>query len=373
MTGNMRTENNNRILNRKGVTRYKDLIHRGRFAFVCMVFLLTAVMCSCSGSGLQQDGGYGTSADENLTVHFLDVGQADATLLVSEGEAVLVDAGNRDDAGYIVGYMEELGITELKYVIFTHPHEDHIGSGEAVIENFSVEKIFMGGEYDEGIEGALSGTIDRYGVETEEPQPGDSAVFGECRIDFLGPYHDFDDTNNDSICLKVTHGENSIMFTGDAGSTPEREMIDEGEYLEADILQAGHHGSSTSNSYYFLREVNPRYVVISCGSGNMYGHPHEEALSRFNDLGAEVFRTYLQGTVIAVDDGRTITFNCEGKKADRPYTEDPEEAAYIGNVNSRKYHLPDCSGLPYEENRVYFKTAEAAEKAGYKPCGRCMP
>ena len=116
-------------------------------------------------------------------------------------------------------------------------------------------------------------------------------------------------------------------------------------YKRQDLLQAGHHGSSTSNSYYFLREANPEYVVISCGKGNMYGHPHEEALSRFRDLGAEVFRTDEQGTIIAVDDGMQITFNCEGKKSDRTHVKDYEDASYIGNINSKKYHLPSCSGL----------------------------
>ena len=150
-------------------------------------------------------------------------------------------------------------------------------------------------------------------------------------------------------------------------------MIEAGFDLEADVLQAGHHGSSTSSSYYFLRQVNPAYVVISCGKDNMYGHPHQEALSRFRDLGAELFRTDGQGTVIATDDGTHITFHCEGEKSDRPYTADPEEANYIGNINSRKYHAPDCSSLPEEKNRVYFMSIEAAEKAGYSPCGRCNP
>ena len=105
----------------------------------------------------------------------------------------------------------------------------------------------------------------------------------------------------------------------------------------------------------------------------MYSHPHEEALSRVNDLGAEVFRTDEQGTVIAVDDGSEITFNCEGKKSDRTYNEDQQEANYIGNANSKKYHLPSCGGLPDEKNRVYFMSVEAAESAGYEPCGRCHP
>ncbi len=337
---------------------------------VCFVMLFSMIMTACSGSGVSSEA---LPAEGEMAAHFIDVGQADCTLIISEGEAMLIDAGNQPDDDLIIGYLDSLGVDELKYIVFTHPHEDHIGSGEAVINAFDVEKIFMLDEYDDGIEGYLREEIEYLGIETEAPYPGDTAQLGECMIEFLGPEYDYKDANDDSICLKVTHGENSMLFTGDAGSSPERDMIDAGADLEADLLQAGHHGSSSSNSYYFLRESNPRYVVISCEKDNMYGHPHKEALSRFNDLGAEVFRTDTQGTIIAISDGNAFTFNAEGKKADRPYTEDPEEAKYIGNVNSKKYHKPSCSGLPQEDNRSYFMTKEAAEKAGYDPCGNCRP
>lgn len=340
-------------------------------ALAVSLVLAAASLCACTSDA---DSGSGAlSADGELTVHFLDVGQADSTLLVSNGEAMLIDAGNRDDAAFITGYLADQGIDHLKYIVFTHPHEDHIGSGEAVIAAADVDRIFMTDGYEEGIGGYLKRAIDEQGIETTAPAPGDTVQLGECRIDFLGPVSEHDDANDDSICLKVTHGDTRIMFTGDAGSSSERELIESGADLEADILQAGHHGSRTANSYYFLREVNPGYVVISCGKDNMYGHPHEEALSRFNDLGAEVFRTDEQGTVIATDDGSRITFNCEGKKSDRAYTDDQQEANYIGNANSKKYHLPSCSGLPDEKNRVYFMSVDAAERAGYEPCGRCHP
>lgn len=338
-----------------------------------MVIMLILTACSMEDGINGKDNSTGATAEGNLEMYFLDVGQADSTLLISEDEAVLIDAGNRDDADLIESYLENLSIDDLKYVVFTHPHEDHIGSGEAVIDSLEVEKIFMMDGYDEGIEGRLKSAIDKKQIKTEMPEPGDTATFGECTMTFLGPDIEYGDTNDDSICLKITHGENSMMFTGDAGREPERDMIDAGFDLEADLLQAGHHGSSTSNSYYFLREVNPEYVVISCGENNMYGHPHEEALSRFNDLGAEVFRTDLQGTLVATSDGERITFNCEGKKADRPHVEEHEDANYIGNVNSKKYHSPDCGNLPKEENRVYFMSTEAAEKSGYTPCSNCDP
>lgn len=350
---------------------------RGQLSLLFLTVLLAAFsFTSCAGgdaSGNADGRSAALPAEGETAIHFIDVGQADCSLIVSEGEVMLVDAGNQADDDLIISYLRDLGIEELKYIVFTHPHEDHIGSGEAIIGTFPVETIFMLDEYDDGIEGYLADAIAQQGIYTETPMTGDAAKLGECVIEFVGPVAEYSDANDDSICLKVSHGENSILFTGDAGSAPEKDMIESGMDLEADLLQAGHHGSSTSNSYYFLRESNPRYVVISCEKDNMYGHPHEEAMSRFNDLGAEVFRTDTQGTVIAISDGVAFTFNCEGKKADRPYTEEPEDANYIGNVNSKKYHLPTCGGLPKEENRVYFMSVEAAENAGYNPCGNCDP
>ena len=339
--------------------------------------LICIILIICSGCG---ENGYENSGEKNiyscegeLVAYFLDVGQADSTLLVSDGEAMLIDAGNCDDSDFLVEYIGQLGIKTLKYIVFTHPHEDHIGSGEALIDNFGVEKIYMLDEYDEGLEGSLKHKIREKNIKTEMPEPGDRTYIGGCSVEFLGPVQDYSDTNDDSICLKINHGSNSMVFTGDAGSGPERDMIDAGFDLEADLLQMGHHGSSASGSYYFLREVNPRYAVISCGADNMYGHPHEETLSRLSDLGAEVFRTDEQGTVVAVDDGKNITFNCDGKKAEKPYTADEEKAKYIGNLNSKKYHVSTCGGLPEEQNRIYFMSIEKAEDAGYEPCGRCHP
>lgn len=353
----------------------KRCIFAKRTAAIVLMVLLMLCTASCSGDPGDQGGrsASGLAAEGELAVHFIDVGQADCTLLISQGKAMLIDAGNQNDDALIISYLDNLGIRELEYIVFTHPHEDHIGSGEAIIDAFPVSKIFMLDEYDEGIEGYLGRAIEEKGLETEAPVPGDSVGFGECVLEFLGPVAEYSDANDDSICVRVTHGENNILFTGDAGSGPERDMIESGAYLESDLLKAGHHGSSTSSSYYFLREVNPRYVVISCEKDNMYGHPHEEAMSRFNDLGAEIFRTDTQGTIVTVSDGSAFTFNVEGKKADRPYTEEPEEANYIGNVNSKKYHSPGCGGLPKEENRVYFMSTDAAEKAGYEPCGNCRP
>lgn len=132
--------------------------------------LAAASLCACASD---PGGGSGAiSADEELTVHFLDVGQADSSLLVSDGDAMLIDVGNRDDAAFITGYLADQGIDHLKYIVFTHPHEDHIGSGEAVIAAVDVDRIFMMDGYDEGIDASLKRAVDEKGIATSAPAPG---------------------------------------------------------------------------------------------------------------------------------------------------------------------------------------------------------
>ena len=346
-----------------------------RFLAFCLISILVmtlVLVSSCTADETDLESGTVYPAEDNLTMYFLDVGQADSTLLVSEGEAVLIDAGNRDDSNFITGYLDELGIKELKYMVFTHPHEDHIGSGEALVNSIAIEKIFMLDEYDDGIEGYLSRAISAAGIETEAPQPGDTARFGECRIDFTGPDRDYDNANDDSICLKVTHGSNTVLFTGDAGRVPEKNMIEAGENLEADLLQAGHHGSSTSTGYRLIYEVNPDYAVISVGADNSYGHPHEESLSRLNQAGTTIFRTDELGTVRAVTDGTELRFEWANSSADPENAESTEDIRFIGNVNSHKFHSSTCANLPLEKNQILFHSYQEAITAGYTPCESCL-
>lgn len=180
--------------------------------FLAIMLTAAVFFYGCSLGDGQSDQA-SLQSEEDLTAYFLDVGQADSTLLVSQGEAVLIDAGNRDDAEFILGYIKKLGIDHLKYVIFTHPHEDHIGSGRNVLQQFGADTVYMLDGYDSGIAGSLKQSIDQLGIQTKAPTPGDTAAFGECEIQFLGPYEKYNDTNDNSICLKVKHGETSMLFT----------------------------------------------------------------------------------------------------------------------------------------------------------------
>jgi competence protein ComEC len=173
------------------------------------------------------------------------------------------------------------------------------------------------------------------------------------------------------------------LFTGDAERDAENAILENGVDISCDLLKVGHHGSETSTSYRFLREVAPTYGVISVGVGNSYGHPHEEPLSRLRDADVKLYRTDLQGDVICKSDGVNLTFTTAKNSGAITNPTDPDrtesdtaavtEYTYIGNVSSKKFHAPDCKSLPDESNRIWFTTREEAVSAGYSPCGNCDP
>lgn len=350
----------------------------------CISALFTAflLLTGCSGTAASPTGSSAASTvpSGTLEVHYLDVGQADCTLLITQDAAVMIDAGNRDDAQTILQYLESLSIDSLDAVIFTHPHEDHIGSGADILENIPTDTVYMNTDTpDSKVYKDLVNTANQKGLTPIHPSQHDTFTFGDCRLEFLQTGTDYEDTNDNSLILTVTHADNRFLFTGDAGQAPEKDLVEGGLSLQADVFQAGHHGSEYSNSYVFLRAVNPPNAVISCGRDNSYGHPHEAALSRFRDVGATIYRTDTMGTIIASSNGTDITFDQQGIKSDRDHVDDTNglydlpESSYIGNVNSKKFHTDACPSLPAEKNRLYFNSRDEALDEGYEPCQNCKP
>lgn len=309
---------------------------------------------------------------EGLTVHFLDVGQADCMLLQCGDENMLIDGGNVDDSDLVVSYLLEQGVEKLDLVVNTHAHEDHVGGLPAVLAVFETSELWCPvTEYDSKCFEDFCYYADQQNLTLECPYPGDTYMLGDAEITVLGPMMDDYDTNNSSIVLRVEYGDTAFLFSGDAELEAEKDILDAGFDISATVIKAGHHGSSTSNSYRWLREANADYVVIPVGTDNSYGHPHKEVLSRFRDAGMTVYRTDQQGHIVCWSDGTGVTFTTVKQTAVTNPTQKVEEL-FIGNRNSKKLHLPSCGGLPTEKNQVIFSSYEEALAEGYSPCGSCM-
>ncbi len=248
----------------------------------------------------------------DFEIHYIDVGQADSALVICEGEAMLIDGGNVADSSLLVSYLEELGISHLDYMICTHAHEDHVGGLSGPLNTCTVDFVMAPvTEYDSKAFGSFKKYTEAQGLEIYVPSADESFSLGSSTVDILAPRKEYDDANNTSIVLKVTYENTSFLFTGDAERESEQDMIDAGCDLSANVLKVGHHGSDSSTSYVFLREVLPEYGIISVGEGNSYGHPTEDTLSRLRDADVKVYRTDMQGTVVCISDGTHIAFRVE--------------------------------------------------------------
>ena len=313
-----------------------------------------------------------------LTVHFIDVGQADCALLECDGKYMIIDGGNVEDGQLVVSYLKRLGVETIDRVVCSHAHEDHVGGLPAVLSVFDAETVYAPvTEYDTKVFRNFVEKTEANAGAITVPAPGDQFTLGSATCTVLGPVQEYEDPNHTSIILKVSYGDSDFLFTGDSEIGPENDMIDywgEDFDWEVEVLKVGHHGSETSSGYRFVYETNPDYGVISVGEGNSYGHPHEEAMSRLKDAGLLIFRTDVLGHVIAETDGKDITFTWENQNAEPEDVEpaDPAMKILYGNKKSKVFHTYDCKNLPGENNRVEFQDYDAAIAEGFKPCGSCI-
>lgn len=238
-----------------------------------------------------------------LKVHYIDVGQGDATLLEFDGHAILIDAGNWKSTE-AVDYLKAIGIADIDIAVGTHPDADHIGQLAQVIGEFNVEEVWLpGNPSTSNTYLNVLQTIEASGTDYYEPRAGEVFDVGKMRIDVLYPDQLTGDANGESVSMKLTYGDIRFVFTGDAGVTEEQAMIDSGAELEAEILHLGHHGSNTSTGNAFLQAVAPEVAIYSAGADNSYGHPHAEIIAAVENAGAAVYGTDVNGTIIVGTDG----------------------------------------------------------------------
>lgn len=243
---------------------------------------------------------------ENFSVSFIDVGQADSVLIRNGNYNMLIDAGNNEDGEKLVNYFKSLGIEEFKYVFVTHPHEDHIGGMDDIINNFKIDNYYMSNKLSTtktfmDVLDALDGRNLKYTV----PNKGDTLKLGDANIKVIYPGDDKSNINDSSIVLKITYGKNSFLLTGDATSNVERKIYNED--IKSDVLKVAHHGSSYSSTDVFLDKVKPYYAVISVGKNNIYNHPSNKTLEKLNKRNIKAYRTDLDGTIVFISDGDNLS------------------------------------------------------------------
>lgn len=359
------------------------------------------------------------SQDSILEVHYIDVGQGDSVLIKQGEHFMLIDAGNNDKGSAVWAYLLKQNVDVLDYAICTHPDADHIGGMDVVLYKIDCNEVFMPAcENDTDTYEDLVRTIGQWGQKVTVPAQEAVYELGEAEFQILSDTEkSYGDNKNDySIAIRLTFGENSFLLTGDAEEEAEQDMLSSGLVLQSDVYKASHHGASTANTEVFLTTVNPSYAVISCGEGNTYGHPRAEVLNRLRGMGVNVFRTDEQGTIVAVSDGTSITWNCSpsttwkagepvgseenlvaGATKDDSHSDEDENAdspdetdkmnsqgtdtddhswRYILNIRSMKIHYPHCNSVSQmsEKNKGYSNLSkEELMEQGYEPCGNCKP
>lgn len=342
------------------------------------------------------------SALSELQVHFIDVGQGDATLIICGNESMLIDAGDNNKGTTVQRYLQKQSIEDLTYIIGTHPDSDHIGGLDVIITKFDCDTIIMPDVPSDTT--AYCDVIDAMEYRNYKntlPRVGDIYSLGDAEFTIIAPNGEYADDNNSSVGIRLVHGNNSFLFIGDAEAESEANILQNNIDVDADVLHAGHHGSSTSANRDFISRVSPSYAVISCGRDNPYGHPHKQTLNLLKELDVQVFRTDEQGSIVAVSDGESIVWNMEPSQTwntgtpaksgaaaptdtatPAPFPE-PEATVpesntitYVLNHNTNKFHEPDCSSV--ETIREYNRedttlSREEIIAAGFVPCKKCNP
>lgn len=268
-------------------------------------------------------GGGGTPyvkpLDDEAAVYFIDVGQGDCELIRTKNCNILIDCGEEENADEVIGFIRYSGVERLDYVIATHPHSDHIGGMYRILESFDVGTVIIPKIPRDIAPNTLFyskmlNTIKNRGINREYSAAGKIYTLGEnASLEIIAPlYDEYEELNNFSIVARLTHGANTFLFTGDAESLAELDILDNGIDVSADVLKVAHHGSAGANSKAYLEKVRPKIAVIGVGSDNSYGHPHKDVLKRLAQVGCdEIYTTAADGNVVIISDGASLRVRTE--------------------------------------------------------------
>ena len=347
-------------------------------------------------------------ADSNdMAVHFLNVGQGSAILVQSGGQNLLYDGGDQNHADQVVSYLQQQNVQNIDYMIASHYDEDHIGGLVQCLNSFTVCNVF-GPDYvhTSDLYNTFMNTATANAIIVQYPSVGDTFDFGTGSFTVLAPDGISQNSNDNSVVIRLVNGNNSFMFMGDAEETSEQDMISTGMNLDCDVLSLGHHGSASSASWDLLEASTPSWAVISCGQDNSYGHPAASTMEKLRDMNIPVYRTDDQGTIIALSDGDTISWNQEpcndytaGDAKQQSANSDTSQAAqyssedtasapaveteapdtssdtqgrtvWISATGSKYHSIPDCGNM--NPNKATQMSESEAQSRGYEPCKKCF-
>lgn len=299
---------------------------KGKVIYYVLIFLVVAAVALAgylidlqADAPIENPSDGGASSVSYCKVNYIDVGQGDCELVECDGKYMLIDAGENGYEDAVINYLRKLGVEKLDYIVASHQHSDHIGGMAEVLSEFNADKIIMprltkeqtptNSTYKDFLQ-----AVQNSEAKVIEAKVGAKYTLGTSEFEILGPVtNDAEDINNMSVVMRLEFGENSFLFTGDAETEEEKEILENSAYLDCDVLKAGHHGSSTSSSKDFLSAVTPEICIISCGEDNKYGHPHESAVKRIKKQTETIYRTDICGDIIVESDGENLSVSYENQ------------------------------------------------------------
>jgi len=296
-------------------------------------------------SSVASDEPPSTTTNGTLEAHFISVGQSASTLIISpSGETMLVDTGHyRDDGAHVLAYLRRHNINRIDHLVTSHADADHIGGHAAVVNYYESEADGVGAVYDPGVAAstqtyaAYLDAVAAHNVTLYETREGDTIPFAGVDVAVLGPpepYLDGNDRNGNNLVVKLTHGETSLLLTGDAETDQEKYLATTyGDQLDTTVLKAGHHGSASSSTSPFLDAARPQVVVISSAYDSQYGHPHEEVLERLGDRSIPTYWTATHGNVVFTSDGRTLTVATQRRAKTAPTAVRDADPVSVGSTD----------------------------------------
>lgn len=371
--------------------------YRRLLAFIISIVCIVS-FAGCDVSLLTDDtASSAAKASDGLNIHMIDIGQGDSILLECDGSYMLIDAGDNDKGGVVVDYLKKNNISKLDYALITHPHSDHYGGFKTVFESVEPDNVVM----TEAMNTTrtwekLIDYIDSKKYNVIFPKTNDTINLGSSKLTMYVPKIT-DSLNNCSIVVRAECRGMSALFTGDAEKSEEKDILNAGFDVSANVLKMGHHGSSTSTGNNFLSAINPEIALISCGKNNDYGHPHKETVTKLNKNNIPMFRTDVYGSIVVNLNNNTISLTTDNghsekitvganqknnsssksssSKSSSKSSSVKKTGKYVGNKNTHVFHSADCASVSKmsDSNKVYFKSYDEAIGQGYTPAKDCNP